>query len=205
MISYIKGELSDISDDNIVLETFGIGYEIRVPLSVLNMLPGIGNDVKIYTYQYVREDTLDLYGFLTKDDLSVFKLLITVNGIGPKAALGVLSTLTSDDLRFAVLSNDVKSICKAPGIGTKTASKLILELKDKLKLEDAFEQKLENSTNASLSNENGMEAKNDALKALVALGYNSSDALKAIRQVEITNDMDTETILKLSLKKISIF
>lgn len=204
MISYIKGELAEIFDEYIVVETASIGYEIRVPMSVVNTLPSIGSDVKIYTYLYVREDALNLYGFLSKDDLTVFKLLITVNGIGPKGALGILSTITPDDLRFAVLSDDVKAISKAPGIGTKTASKLILELKDKLKLEDAFEQKLQNSIEGTNLN-SSMDAKNEAIQALVALGYSNSDALKAVRQVNITEDMDVETILKQSLKKISLF
>jgi Holliday junction DNA helicase RuvA len=204
MISYIKGELADILEESIVVESGNIGYEIRVPMSVINQLPYVGSDIKIYTYLYVREDALQLYGFLTKDDLSVFKLLITVNGIGPKGALGILSTITPDDLRFAVLSDDVKAISKAPGIGTKTAGKLILELKDKLKLEDAFEQKLSNN-NTVLNSNSSLDAKNEAIQALVALGYSNSEALKAVKQVQITDDMSAEDILKQSLKKISMF
>lgn len=203
MISYIKGELIDIIEDIIVIENNNMGYEVKVPLSVTSELPGIGKEVKIYTYLYVREDILCLYGFLTKDDLNVFKLLITVNGIGPKVALGILSTITPDDLRFAVLSEDVKFISKAPGIGAKTARKLILELKDKLKLEDVFEQKLENQEESLGRSGQMSDAKSDAVQALVALGYSNTDALKAIRSVDITGDMDTEAILKLSLKKIS--
>lgn len=204
MISYIKGELTDIVEDTIVIEDNNIGYEVRVPLSVMSELPGIGKDVKIYTYLYVREDILCLYGFLTRDDLNIFKLLITVNGIGPKGALGILSTITPDDLRFAILAEDVKSISKAPGIGSKTARKLILELKDKLKLEDAFEQKLQNNEESSGLSSQNTDAKNDAVQALIALGYSNTDALKAVRNIDITEDMNTEDILKLSLKKISL-
>lgn len=204
MISYIKGELTDIVEDIIVVENNNIGYEIRVPLSVMNELPSTGKDVKIYTYLYVREDIMCLYGFLSRDDLNIFKLLITVNGIGPKAALGILSTITPDDLRFAILSDDVKAISKAPGIGSKTASKLILELKDKLKLEDVFEQKLQNNVEGKIHNTGISDAKNDAIQALVALGYSSTDALKAVRNIDITEDMSTEDILKLSLKKITL-
>ncbi|WP_310605146.1 Holliday junction branch migration protein RuvA [Anaerosporobacter sp.] len=200
MISFIKGELDSIYEDGIVIENGGIGYDIKVPLSVMNELPAAGEEVKIYTYLYVREDILSLYGFLSRDDLQVFKLLITVNGIGPKGALGILSTISPDDLRFAVLADDAKAIAKAPGIGAKTASKLILELKDKLKLEDAFEQKLSKVADAPNSDVN---AKNEAIQALVALGYTNTEALKAVRGIEITPDMDTEDILKLSLKKIS--
>jgi Holliday junction DNA helicase, RuvA subunit len=205
MISYIKGELADISAEGIVVENAGIGYDIRVPLSVMNELPSVGGKVKIYTYMYVREDALNLYGFLSKDDLSVFKLLITVNGIGPKGALGILSTITPDDLRFAVLADDVKLISKAPGIGTKTAGKLILELKDKLKLEDVFEDTLKHKEENHLAGESNLSGvRNDAIQALVALGYSNTDAVRAVRQVELTEEMDVETVLKLSLKKISL-
>lgn len=203
MISFIKGELDSIYEDGIVIENGGIGYDIKVPLSVMNELPSTGEEVKIYTYLYVREDILCLYGFLSRDDLQVFKLLITVNGIGPKGALGILSTISPDDLRFAVLADDAKAIAKAPGIGAKTASKLILELKDKLKLEDAFEQKLSKVTTDSSTSASDVNAKNEAIQALVALGYSNTEALKAVRGIEITPDMDTEEILKLSLKKIS--
>ncbi|HAB60017.1 MAG TPA: Holliday junction branch migration protein RuvA [Lachnospiraceae bacterium] len=204
MISFIKGELDGIYEDGIVIENGGIGYDIKVPLSVMNELPSTGEEVKIYTYLYVREDILCLYGFLSRDDLQVFKLLITVNGIGPKGALGILSTISPDDLRFAVLADDAKAIAKAPGIGAKTASKLILELKDKLKLEDAFEQKLSKVSMDSPGAASETNAKNEAIQALVALGYTNTEALKAVRGIEITPDMETEDILKLSLKKISL-
>ncbi|MGN0375945.1 MAG: Holliday junction branch migration protein RuvA, partial [Butyrivibrio sp.] len=105
MITYVKGELTDINGNSIVVECFGVGYEIMVPASIADRLPSVGNQVKIYTYQYVREDTLDLYGFLTKDDLNIFKLLITVNGIGPKGALNILSAISPDELRIAVISD----------------------------------------------------------------------------------------------------
>ena len=203
MIGYIKGELTDASEEGIIVENNGIGYDIRVPLSVMSELPPIGGEVKIYTYMYVREDALHLYGFLSKDDLMVFKLLITVNGIGPKGALGILSTITPDDLRFAVLADDAKAIAKAPGIGAKTASKLILELKDKLKLEDAFEQRLAHKEAEAVAGRDEIsDIRNDAVQALTALGYTSTEALKAVRSVVITGDMDTEEVLKQSLKKI---
>lgn len=204
MIAFIKGELADITEDGIIVENSGIGYDIRVPLSVMNQLPAIGGRVKIYTYTYVREDDLKLYGFLFKDDLWVFKLLITVNGIGPKGALGILSAITPDDLRFAVLADDVKAISKAPGIGSKTAAKLILELKDKLKLEDAFEKRLTQEDAADYDKEKGAAARirKDAIEALTALGYSETEALKAVRQVAVTEDTKVEEVLKQSLKAI---
>lgn len=204
MISYIKGELAEITENGIVVECNQIGYEINVPLSVMNELPNTGDEVKIYTYLYVREDALKLYGFLTRDDLLIFKLLITVNGIGPKGALGILSTITPDDLRFAVLADDVKTISKAPGIGKKTAGKLILELKDKLKLEDAFATKLEKNE-AIQTNTSSSDIRNEAIMALTALGYSSGDAMKAVRKVTITENMEVEEVLKSSLKYISSF
>lgn len=205
MISFVKGELNCIYDTGIVIENGGIGYDIKVPLSVMNELPCIGEEVKIYTYLYVREDILCLYGFLSKDDLEVFKLLITVNGIGPKGALGILSTISPDDLRYAVLADDSKTIAKAPGIGAKTASKLILELKDKLSLTDVMEKSLSNVSERKAEANTDLGAKNEAIQALVALGYSSTEAAKAVRMVEMPPDIDAEGILKLALKKISIF
>jgi Holliday junction DNA helicase RuvA len=165
-------------------------------------MPGRGEEVRIYTYFSVREDAMQLFGFLSEDDLEMYRLLLGVNGVGPKAALGVLSVLTADDLRFAVLSDDAKTIAKAPGIGNKTAQKMILELKDKLSLEDAFEKKLAAS---AISGEKMVitDARDEAVQALTALGYSNSDALKAVRRAEITEEMDVETILKLALKQMA--
>lgn len=199
MVSYVIGELTEIFDDTIVVENNGMGYNIKVPASLLSRMPRVGSSVKIYTYLYVREDAMNLYGFLTRDDLEVFKLLITVNGIGPKGALGILSTIAPDDLRFAVLSDDAKLISSAPGIGAKTAQKLIIELKDKLDLAAAFEKKLENSSETDKLISGGKE---DAVQALVALGYGSGEALKAVSQLQDISDMDSESILKQALKKL---
>ena len=142
MYSYIKGTLVEASAEGIVVDNQGIGYGILVPGQVLEYLPSIGEEVKIYTYHYVREDMIALYGFLTREDVNIFKMLIGVSGIGPKGALAILSVMSTDDLRFAILGEDAKAIARAPGIGAKTAQRLIIELKDKISLEDAFEQKL---------------------------------------------------------------
>lgn len=203
MIGYIKGILVDMEEDVVILDHNQMGYRIFVPGKDMANLPGIGAEVKLHTYLNVREDALQLFGFLTRDDLRVFKLLITVNGIGPKVALGILSVLSADDLRFAVLADDVKTIEKAPGIGKKTAQKLILELKDKLSLEEAFEMKLQNQQAAALAPSMDNGAKDEAVQALVALGYSSTDSLKAVRQVEVTDSMTVEDILKGALKYIS--
>lgn len=201
MYSYIKGTLVDMEEELIVVEAGGIGYNIYTTAQTFHYLPSVGEEIKIYTYLNVREDAMLLYGFLTKDDLRVFKLLIGVNGIGPKGALGILSVMTTDDLRFAVLGDDVKALSKAPGIGAKTAQRLILELKDKLSLEEAFEQKLEHTQDKRENNAKG--AKNEAVQALVALGYSSSEALKAMNDIEVAADTDVEELLKAALKNMA--
>ena len=203
MYAYIKGELAEINTDHIVVEAGGIGYQVFISLQTFDYLPSVGEDLKIYTYLYLRDDAMILYGFLTKDDLELFKLLISVSGIGPKGGLAILSTLEADDLRFAILSGDAKAISKAPGVGGKTAQRVILELKDKLSLEDAFEAKTEHvQKNAAAA---GGSVKNDAVMALTALGYSSTESLKAVSAVEITEDMDVEEVLKAALKHLSLF
>ena len=200
MIGYITGDLTVVSQDSIIIEQAGIGYELTVPSSAINNLPSIGSDVKIYTYLHVREDILALYGFLNHDDLKVFKLLITVSGIGPKAAIGILSALTPDDLRFAILSEDVKAITQAPGVGPKTAKKLILELKDKFKLDESFESRFTNSETAS--NSNIVRVREETLEALLVLGYSRTDASSAVRSIEINDKTSAEDALKQSLRQL---
>lgn len=200
MYAYIKGELAEINTDHIVIESGGIGYRIFIPGQTFEYLPPAGEVLKVYTYLHLREDLMILYGFLTREDLEIFKMLITVSGIGPKGGLAILSALDADDLRFAILSGDAKTISKAPGIGTKTAQRVILELKDKLSLEDAFEKKKEH-TMAPVSA--GSQIKNDAVLVLTALGYSSAESLKAVSKVEITEDMDVEELLKAALKQMS--
>lgn len=200
MISYIKGELVGVTENSIVLDHQGMGFSIMMPGSILDKLPQIGSELKVHTYLYVKEDILDLYGFLTRDDLKIFKLLITVNGIGPKGALAILSALSPDDLRFAVLAGDAKTISKAPGIGSKTAQKLIIELKDKLKIEDV----LDGAGEGYVSQDNMADtASAEAVMALTSLGYSAADATRAVRMVENVQSMDSEAILKAALKKLA--
>lgn len=145
-----------------------------------------------------------LYGFLTRDDLNVFKLLLGVNGVGPKGALAILSVMTPDDLRFAVLADDDKTIAKAPGIGKKTAQKLIIELKDKLSLEDAFALKSRNMARDGEVSSEIQTAKQEAVQALVALGYSSGEAMKAVNTVDLTEEPTVEEILKAALKQMAL-
>ena len=200
MYSYIKGTLEEIREDLVVVENNGIGYNIRIPGSILNTLPARGEQVKIYTYLYVREDAFSLFGFASRDELELFKMLINVSGIGPKGGLAILSVLSANDLRFAIVSEDVKTISKVPGIGAKTAKRLIIELKDKIDLEDAIDSLEE--TAAFPAHGNNVVRK-EAAEALVALGYSASDASKVLSGIEITEDSDVESILKAALKQMA--
>lgn len=202
MIAYLSGRVADISEENLVIEVAHIGYNVRVPASVTALLPPVGEEVRIYTYMSVREDAVALYGFLTKDDLEMYKQLITVSGVGPKAGLAILSALSADELRMAVISQDAKAIAKAQGIGAKTAQRIILELKDKISLEDTVFMKDSVSDAAVIPASGDIgRAKAEAVEALTALGYSSSDALRAVKAVE-QDDMDVEALLKAALKKM---
>ena len=202
MISFLKGTIEEKSEKSIFLDVRGVGYEVYMPTGSSSQLPGVGEDVKIHTYLQISENGIGLYGFLTKDELNVFKLLITVNGIGPKGAVGILSALSANDLRLAVLADDDKAIAKAPGIGPKTAKKLILELKDKFHLEDALEEIAAPVQAVSRGNDMN-DAAMEAVQALTALGYSNSDALKAVRMTDTKAMSNTEEILKAALKQLA--
>lgn len=203
MFSYIKGTLEEYWEDTVVIESRGIGWNIHVPLSVLDRLPHVGEQMKVYTSFQVKEDSMTLYGFLSRQDLKMFNQLLGVNGIGPKAALGILSSLTPDDLRMAIIAEDAKAIAKAPGIGPKTAKRVILDLKDKISMDDVLPLQFaggqaEANVAAAASGVDG--AGKEAIEALVALGYSPTEATKAVRQVEIKEGMNAEAVLKASLK-----
>ena len=206
MISYIKGPLTAIEEDVIVVEAGGVGMGIHVPLSVLDRLPGIGREVTVYTYFQVREDAMSLYGFLNRQDREMFRQLIGVNGVGPKAALGILSTMTPDDLRMAIVTADAKAISRAPGIGPKTAQRLMLDLKDKVSMEEVLGNLAlpsDGGASAALGTIGMGEAAKEAVQALVALGYSNMEANKAVKQVEVTETMTAEDVLKASLRYLS--
>ena len=175
MISYIRGELSEVLEDVVVLESGSVGFNIRVPGSVLSQLPSIGTEMKLYTYLQVREDAMSLFGFLSRDDLELFQQLLGVNGVGPKAALGILSVIPPDDFRFAVLAGDAKAISRAPGIGAKTAQKIILELKDKL-----MKTELPKSSASSIPQ---TPALCDTQSILLSLGYEDREIEDALNKV----------------------
>ena len=200
MIAFVRGTAVDMTENSVIVEAGGIGYEIYMTGTDLSQIH-MGEEVKIHTYFNVREDAMQLYGFRSKDDLQMFKLLLGVNGVGPKAAVGVLAGITADELRFAILSDDVKTLSKAPGIGKKTAQKLILELKDKMKLQDAFELKLAHEQEKAVAGLGEIsDGRQEAVEALVALGYSSTDALRAVRKVTDVAPDDVEGLLKAALK-----
>ncbi len=201
MIAFVRGIIEDISEDNVVLDVQGVGYNIKISSGTLSELPKIGEEIKLYTYTCVREDAFLLYGFLSRDELDIFRKLITVNGIGPKGGLAILSVMTADDLRFAILSGDVKMIATAPGIGKKTAERVVLDLRDKVSLEDTMVHHKIHQQGAGSHIENS-SAKGEAVEALTALGYSAQEALNVVKHIEITEGMDVEEILKLALKNM---
>ena len=192
MIRFVKGTLAFVGEGEVVIENNGIGYGISVPVTVLEALPELG-----------REDAMQLFGFLTQEDLRMYKLLISVNGIGPKAGLAILGSMSTEDIRYAIMAGDAKTIAKAPGIGAKTAGKVILELKDKMEWDELL-----SGNGNDLSPADGMDSSpmtgiiQDAIEALVVLGYPKTDAAKAVRAVNCTEDMTVEELLKQSLKKM---
>ncbi len=197
MFAYLKGTVEEIKEDNLVIDVHDVGYNIKISSGTAQLLPPVGEEIKIYTYTLVREDMFCLYGFLTRDDLDIFKKLITVSGIGPKGGLSILSVMDSDSLRYAIVAGDAKAISKAPGIGARSAERIILELKDKIELPELGESADSAEVGGALNS-----MKQEAAEALASLGYSASDALRAINRVHDMDKMDTEGLLKAALKNI---
>ena len=199
MIAYIKGTLERRAESYIIIETGGIGYQIFVSPATLAKLPQTGEMVKVFTYFSVKEDGVSLYGFASAEEQEMFHKLLTVSGVGPKGALGLLSQLTPQEIILAIISEDVKTLSKAPGVGRKTAQRVILEWKDKFKTEEALSmgQEVQGIVEASV----GGDAKFAAIDAMTALGYSRSEAAKAVNAVA-AEGMSTEDILKAALKKM---
>lgn len=200
MIAFVRGNLAMTSESMAVIDCMGIGYEVAMSASDISRLPSIGTEITVYTYLNVNENSgVGLFGFLTRDALEMFRLLITVSGIGPKGAQAILSGLDADALRFAILAEDVNTISKAPGIGKKTASKLVLELKDKISFETAIQNKLDAGV-AAVVGEALSTAKEEAILALVALGYSKTEATQAVSKVPADENMTVDEILGQSLR-----
>lgn len=199
MIAYISGALVSAGENYIVIDNHGMGYRIFVSGKFLEHIPAYGTQIKIYTHMYIREDELTLYGFHSEEELSVFRILIGISGVGPKVAMAILTALTIQELQLAVISEDAKTISKANGVGAKGASRIILELKDKLKMEDMMDAAYEQSI---VQDTQDLNTARDAILALVNLGYSNSEAALAVKKIGDTSQMDIESILKAALKKL---
>ena len=197
MIGYLKGEVAAVLEDKIILEVNSVGYNIFMPVNCLERIEGLGAQITVYTYLSVREDAILLYGFLRREELEFYKLLIQVNGVGPKAALSLLSALELNELKFAIASEDAKTISKTPGIGAKTAQRIIIDLKDKVNIMDSVSH-LNETREVSPAMSSAVA---EAIEALTALGYSASDSLRAVKTVADDSD-DVEAIIKKALKNI---
>lgn len=197
MLAYIKGTITEIGADEIIVETGGVGFSVFTSSQATTRLTK-NQQATIYTHLNVREDDMSLFGFLTKEERSVFRMLINVSGVGPKSALSILSCLSVDELRMAVLSDDYKAIAKANGIGPKTAQRLIIELRDKFHLEDVLGGYEENTSDTAVPE----DLVSEAAMALSSLGYSNVEALRAIKKVPNSEGMSVEQLLKAALKNI---
>ncbi len=204
MISYIKGTIELISENYIIIENNGIGYNISVSENTRNRLSKKNEQTKIYTYMNVKEDGISLFGFLSMEELEIFNKLISVSGVGPKGALSILSVMSPSEIILAIITDDIQTLSKGQGIGKKTAQRIALELKDKVNtINSSFENSVSNSSLSSESfNSSGTE-KNEAIAALSELGFTKSEAVKAIMELDC-NGLNSSEIIKLALKKLSL-
>ncbi|NRY62525.1 Holliday junction branch migration protein RuvA [Clostridium beijerinckii] len=196
MYEYIKGKYIGINKDYVIVENSGIGYKIFTSGATMSSMPKNGEEIMLYLEQIVREDFIGLYGFDSKEELEMFKLLLTVSGVGPKAALSLLSISRVNNLKYAIMTGDEKHICRGVGIGKKTAARIILEIKDKLKPDELLDSSVEIDTN---DNENVM-ALSEALSALIALGYSEKEAESVLKKID--NNDSVENIIKNALKAL---
>ena len=194
MFEFIIGSIVDIKEDYIVLQNNNIGYKIFTSVnSMINLEIG-AKDTMIYTYLNVRDDGVFLYGFTSEEEMEMYRLLLLVSRVGPKVALGILSTFTSNQIKVAILSRDLETLCKAPGIGKKTAERILLELKDRVDKNEVLD---EEGTNLSISSNY-----HEAINGLMSLGYRRIEVEKIIRTID-TNNMDVEEIIRNTLRKLS--
>ena len=196
MYEYIKGIYIGINKDYIIVENNGIGYKIFTSGATMSSMPKNGEEVQLYLEQIVREDFIGLYGFDSSEELEMFKLLLTINGVGAKAALSLLSISRVNNLKYDIMTGDEKHLCRGVGIGKKTAARIILELKDKLKPDEL----LDSSVGGVSGDESNIMASSEALSALIALGYSEKEAENALKNVD-KNDT-VENIIKNSLKQL---
>ena len=203
MLAYIRGTLADIDENFVIIENNGIGYSVSSSMNTIRMLPNIGSEVKLNTKLIPKEDSLTLYGFYDKEELKMFELLLSVSGIGPKGALAILSSMTVSDIQFAVAGGDAKAFAAAPGVGKKTAERVIIDLKDKVDIIGAFEAKITSDLSGTKKVAPATTVKEEVLEALVALGYSASNAARALDKMTITDSTTTEQLLSDTLKQMS--
>ncbi|MCL2405308.1 MAG: Holliday junction branch migration protein RuvA [Defluviitaleaceae bacterium] len=201
MIAYIKGPLSYVSDHTAIIDAHGVGYQVHVSSSTLSRLPSRGSEVQLFTYMQVSESGQSLHGFLTQEELRLFTLLISVSGIGPKVASGILSTLSPQQVIIAIVADDAAALSKAPGVGKKTAQRVLLELRDKIKTTDPWENSSDEQA-TSISAPGPRSEKQDAMDALLALGYGRAEAMQAVLEVADENT-SADQIIRQSLKKLA--
>ncbi len=200
MFAYIRGILEYKHNDYVVVEAKGVGYKIYTSLSTIQNIEPIGSEIKIYTHLYVREDIMNLYGFLTQEELGMFELLLGVSGIGPKVAISVISSMSPSKFGLSVITDDYKSLTKAQGVGNKVAQRIILELKDKINKTDLVSTFIDKEESVNVSEDNSRVS--EAISALIVLGYTASEANKAVASV-YSEDMDLELIIKNALKSLA--
>lgn len=191
MIAYIRGLVEEFGEDYVIIDNNGIGYYISMPMNEIEKLKKQKGAVKINTYHYVREDSIDLFGFIEKESLNMFKLLLNISGVGPKAALSMLSALSPQNITLAIITGDEKALCKAQGVGKKLAQRIILELKDKFKNYDFLPGE---DVETPIYNDS-----QEAIGALMSLGYTRQEAVHAIKKVD-AEGKGIEDIVKLALK-----
>ncbi|WP_129722636.1 Holliday junction branch migration protein RuvA [Xylanivirga thermophila] len=196
MFAYINGVLEEVGEDEIIIDVGGMGYAITVPQSIIDRLPKAGEMIKIYTRLIVREDAMELYGFIDKQQKNLFTKLTTVSGIGPKGAMAILSTLNPDQLALSIVTGDVKMLTKAPGVGKKTAQRIILELKDKI------DNELLINENADVQSMDMNGTLSEVVEALSVLGYGRPEIQSALKGID-TKDRDTATLIKMALKNLN--
>ena len=206
MIAYVKGELAQKQIGYVVIDVGGLGYKIFMSEPSIDEIGNIGDTVKVHTYYRVSEDDISLFGFNTQEELRMFELLISVSGIGAKTAIAMLACIEPSQFAIAVISNDIDTLKKIPGVGPKSAQRIVLELKDKMKKE----QQIAELTNASLEQKSKVKKiivadskVQEATDALQVLGYTKKDVEKALEQID-TNDLSVEDIIKRALRELSI-
>lgn len=194
MYAYIRGKIVEKSNNYVIIENNGIGYRIFMSVTAIDKIQEENEEVKIYTYYQVREDNISLYGFLQKEELRMFELLLSVSGVGAKSAIAMLSSILPSEFAMAIIQNDTSKLTKIQGVGAKTAARIVLELKDKLKTEEAI-SKADDSIQKVIKNDEEIE---EALQALQILGYNKKEIEKAFEKLELAN-LSTQDIIKKAL------